>query len=70
MKEYFAQRSKAFAAGIAGAIITAFIKLAETSFGFDLDAELEVLLVSTVAGFINGLVVYWAPANKPMEPKP
>jgi hypothetical protein len=70
MKEYIAQRSKAFAAGLAGAITTALIKLAEQSFGFDIEDSLEVVLVSSVAGFINGLVVYWAPANKPMEPKP
>lgn len=70
MKEYFAQRSKAFAAGLAGAIMTAIIKLAEQSFGFDIDDSLELLIVSTVAGYVNWLAVYWAPANKPMEPKP
>ena len=69
-KTYVAQRSKAFAAGLAGAITTAVIKLAEQSFGFDINAELELLIVSTVAGYINWLAVYWAPANAPMEPKP
>jgi hypothetical protein len=70
VKEYFAQRSKAFAEGLAGAIMTAIIKLAEQSFGFDIDDSLELLIVSTVAGYVNWLAVYWAPANKPIEPKP
>lgn len=67
MKEYFAQRSKAFAAGIAAAIVTAIIKTAEQSFGFDLGDEAEILIVSTVAGYINWLAVYWAPANASMD---
>ena len=66
MQDYFKQRSKAFAAGLAGAITTAIIKLAEQSFGFDIDESLEILIVSTVAGYVNWLAVYWAPANKPM----
>lgn len=70
MKNYFAERSKAFAAGIAAAIVTALLNLAEQSFGFDLGSEMELLIVSTVAGYINWLAVYWAPANKPAEPKP
>jgi hypothetical protein len=69
-KGYIRQRSKAFAAGLAGAITTAIVKLAEQSFGFDINAELEVLIVSTVAGYINWQAGYWAPANAPVEPKP
>jgi diaminopimelate decarboxylase len=69
MNDYIKQRSKMFAAGLAGAITTALIKLAEQSFGFDINSEIEIMIVSAVAGFINSVVVYWAPANKPMEPK-
>jgi hypothetical protein len=69
MRDYIRQRSKAFAAGLAAAIVTALIKLAEKSFGFDLEDEIELMIVSAVAGYINWLVVYWAPANAPMDPK-
>ena len=68
MNDYIKQRSKAFAAGLAAAIVTAFIKLAERSFGFDLNEEVEIMIVSAIAGYINWLAVYWAPANKPMQP--
>ena len=70
MKDYISQRSKAFAAGLAAAILTALIKLAEQSFDFDVNDEVEIMLVSAVAGYINWLAVYWSPANAPMEPKP
>ena len=69
MNDYIKQRSKAFAAGLAAAITTAIIKLAEKSFGFDVNEEIEIMIVSAIAGYINWLVVYWSPANKPMEPK-
>jgi hypothetical protein len=69
MKEYIAQRSKAFAAGLAAALTTAVLKHFEISFGIDLPEEIEVLAVSGVTGLISGVVTYWAPANKPM-PKP
>jgi hypothetical protein len=67
--DYFKQRSKAFAGGLAAAIITAILKLAERSFGIDLNDELEIMIVSGIAGYINWLAVYWAPANASMEPK-
>jgi hypothetical protein len=69
MRDYVRQRSKAFAAGLAGAVVTALIKLAEQSFGFDLNEQVEITLVSAIAGYVNWLAVYWAPANAPMEPK-
>ena len=69
MKDYIRQRSKAFAGGLAAAIVTALIKLAERSFDFDLGDETEILIVSAVAGYINWLAVYWSPANAPMVPK-
>ena len=69
MKDYISQRSKAFAAGLAAAVVTALIKLAEQSFGFDLNDEVEIMAVSAIAGYINWLAVYWSPANTPMEPK-
>ncbi len=70
MKDFFKERSKAFAGGLAAAFVTAIIKTAEQSFDFDIGDETEILIVSTVAGYVNYLAVYWAPANKPMEPKP
>jgi hypothetical protein len=74
LKLYIAQRSKAFAAGLSGAIITALIQLTEQSFGFTLDTEVEGLLVATFVGLISGITTYWSPANAPMgppaEPKP
>lgn len=78
MKDYIAQRSKAFAGGLWAAIATAVtmavINQAEKAFGFDLGADFEAYIVGGVIAGINGLVtaigVYWAPANKPMEPKP
>jgi hypothetical protein len=69
-KTYVAQRSKAFAAGIGAAVTTAIIKHAEVSFGFDIPEELEAWIISGVAGLGAGIATYWAPANKPMEPKP
>jgi hypothetical protein len=69
MRDYIRQRSKAFAAGLAAAVVTALIKLAEQSFGFNLDDEIEIMIVSAIAGYVNWLAVYWSPANAPMEPK-
>lgn len=65
MKEYIAQRSKAFAAGLSGAIATAVLHHAEVTFGFDLGAEMEGLIVSGAVGVVTGIATYWAPANKP-----
>jgi hypothetical protein len=78
VKEYIAQRSKAFAGGltaaIASAVTMAVINQAEKAFSFDLGADVEAYIVGGVIAGVNGVVtaigVYWAPANKPMEPKP
>ena len=77
MKEYIAQRSKAFAGGLTAAIATAVtmavIGQAEKAFGIDLGTDIEAYIVGGVIAGLNGLVtgigVFWAPANKPMEPK-
>ena len=77
MREYIAQRSKAFAGGltaaIASAVTMAVINQAEKAFGFDLGTDVEAYIVGGVIAGINGLAtaigVYWAPANKPMDPK-
>ena len=70
LKTYIAQRSKAFAGGLAAAVTTAVIKHFEISFGFEVPEEIEVIAISAVTGLIAGIATYWAPANKPMEPKP
>lgn len=69
LKTYVAERSKAFAAGISTAVITAIIKHFEVSFGIDIPDELEILAISALAGYLSALATFWAPANKPIEPK-
>jgi hypothetical protein len=69
MGDYIKERSKAFAAGLAAAITIAIIKHAEKTFGFNIDDGMEITISAAVGGFINGVIVYWAPANKPMETK-
>jgi hypothetical protein len=77
VKEYIAQRSKAFAGGltaaIASAVTMAVINQAEKAFSFDLGTDVEAYIVGGVIAGVNGVVtaigVYWAPANKPQEPK-
>ena len=67
LKTYVAERSKAFAAGLSGALATAILHHAEVSFGFDMDVELEGIIVSGVVGLITGVATYWSPPNKPMR---
>ena len=56
------------------ALTAAVIKHFEVSFGIDLPTEIETAVHTGVAmavGFATGFVTtYWAPANKPMDPKP
>jgi hypothetical protein len=65
MKEYIAQRSKAFAGGLSAALATALVKNFETTFGIDLSFEVETMVVSGIVGAVAGVATYWAPANKP-----
>ena len=67
MKEYIAQRSKAFAGGLAAALTASVIQHFEVSFGIDLPSEIELAANAGVAGFVTYLATYWAPANKPMN---
>jgi hypothetical protein len=75
MKEYIAQRSKAFAGGltatIASAVTLAVIHQAEKAFSIDLGTDIEAYIVGGVIAGANGLItaigVFWAPANKPMN---
>jgi hypothetical protein len=69
MRDYIKERSKAFAAGLGAAITIAVIKHAEKTFGFNIDDSMEIAISASVGGFVNGIIVYWSPANKPMEPK-
>ena len=77
VKTYVAERSKAFAAGIGAAVTTAVtmavINQAEKAFGFDLSSDVEGYIVGAALAAVNGLgaaiTTFWAPANKPMEPK-
>lgn len=51
-KDWFLARAKAFVAVAAVPITTAVVKGVEAAVGFDIPAEIEVLIVTTVTGGI------------------
>lgn len=69
LKNYIAQRSKMFAAGLSSAITTAIIKHAEATFEFDLPPDLEAYIIAAVVGGVTAVVTYWSPANASVPPK-